>query len=134
MKKLFFDTSALLSIAFEEPSAAAVESLIWSVQNGQNTGLISAISLTELVYSIGKRDKNRAFEFIAYLKKSKLEILDVSQQLFLDAASIRLKYKNKKLSTGDGVILATAIREKADEVVSGDLDWRGIPEITLAKI
>ncbi len=134
MKKILFDTSALLCWILKQKNFELVRQRLKRVENHSAEGFISGITITELICTLGKEEIKKAFQTIAFLEESDIKALAATKETFFTAGNIRLQYKQKNLSTADCVILATAIQENVDEVVSSDQQWNGIQEINLVLV
>ncbi|MDO8633708.1 MAG: PIN domain-containing protein [archaeon] len=132
--KILFDTSALIAFANKEKPAKKIKEIVQAVEKGKINGIISGITLTEIIYIVGRKSEQKAFNIIAFVEESRLEIIGCTKDLFVAAGHIKMKYKEKNLSIADCIIIATAVNEKADEVLSLDRGWQGIKEIKLAEI
>ncbi|KPJ82996.1 MAG: hypothetical protein AMS19_05985 [Gemmatimonas sp. SG8_23] len=95
---------------------------------GDEPLLSSVIQIYE-IYKVVRRDVNeeRAIEAIAALRRTTIEPLVDS--LALEAADISLEHG---LAMADAIILATAARHDA-EIVTGDVDFDGLPGVTLIR-
>ena len=95
---------------------------------GSEPLLSSVIQIYE-IYKVVRRDVNeeRAIEAVSTLRRTTIEPLVDS--LALEAADIALEHG---LSMADAIIFATASRHHA-EIVTGDVDFDGLPGVTLIR-
>jgi len=84
------------------------------IKNQKITGVISAVTLAELISHLGK-DIYR--QKIKELFSSKLIIIDVSQVIAIRAGELHM---NQKLPLGDALIAATGITENIKHVLTED--------------
>lgn len=95
---------------------------------GSEPLLSSVIQIYE-IYKIVRRDVNeeRAIEAVSALRRTTIEPLVDS--LALEAADVALEHG---LAMADAIIFATALRHHA-EIVTGDIDFDGLPRVTLIR-
>ncbi|MBI2597768.1 MAG: PIN domain-containing protein [Candidatus Diapherotrites archaeon] len=134
MKKILLDTSAIILHATKERDFEKIDTIFKSISSGNAQGIISGITLTEIIYVVGRQSLEKAFNMIAFLEESHIKAIDCTTPIFVNAGNISLKYRQKNLSIADSIIIATAIAEKADEVASSDKVWKNVKEIKLAEI
>lgn len=125
--KFLFDSSALIAYLNTEPSADRVESLLRQVEAGKIQGLISVVTLTEIIYLFGRL----GYRFVSFLENSRIGILGIDADTAKRAGGLRLQYRGKKLSIADCLIIAGAIEAEADYVVSLDNQWKDVQEVTV---
>ena len=91
--------------------------------------LLSSVIQVYEIYKVVRRDVNeeRAIEAVSALRRTTIEPLVDS--LALEAADIALEHG---LAMADAIILATALRHDA-EIVTGDVDFDGLPRVTLIR-
>jgi predicted nucleic acid-binding protein len=124
MNKIALDTNILVYF-FEgiEPHATKVENLLNSFTRGENKGIISTISVAEVMtgFYIARSEKKGEIvkNHLHDLEKTELEIVPVTFGIADLAAVLRAK-RGGKLS--DCLIVATAIDRKADLLYSQDED------------
>ena len=99
------------------------------IEDGHDQGFISAITLTEIISILGKANAQLAYELIAYLEKGNITILPIEKEIAKKAGDLKLRYSEVNLSTADRLIIATAILEEADTVVTTDTEWSKVNEI-----
>jgi predicted nucleic acid-binding protein len=91
--------------------------------------LLSSVIQVYDIYKVVRRDVNeeRAIEAVSALRRTTIEPLVDS--LALEAADIALEHG---LAMADAIIFATASRHDA-EIVTGDVDFDGLPSVTLIR-
>ena len=95
---------------------------------GSEALVTSAIQVYE-VYKVVRRDLNeeRAIEAVSALRMTTIEPL--VESLALEAADVALEHG---LAMADAIIFATASRYGA-QIVTGDVDFDGLPGVTLIR-
>ena len=129
---IVIDTSALIKFVHEEKNFKAVEKVLQDIVDKKKNGIISTITVTELLYNLEKNQHKLGFSVANYLENSPLSIQPVTQAIAKQAGYLKIKYR-PHLSTADAVIIATAIESNANEVITSDKIWAHVPEIN-AKI
>jgi predicted nucleic acid-binding protein len=96
------------------------------LDEGNLHGLMSVVTITELVKILGKKDELRMRVTLSKLHSSKLSIIEVSWQVAQKAGEIRLKYD---IPTIDSIICATGILNGAKHVLTRDKDFRTVKNL-----
>jgi len=91
--------------------------------------LVSSVIQIYEIYKVVRRDlsEERAIEAVSALRATAVEPL--VESLALEAADIALEHG---LAMADAIIFATAARHEA-EIVTGDVDFDGLPGVTLLR-
>ncbi len=91
--------------------------------------LLSSVIQVHEIYQVVRRDLNeeRAIEAVSALRRTTIEPLVDS--LALEAADMALEHS---LAMADAIIFATASRHDA-EIVTSDVDFDGLPGVTLIR-
>jgi len=113
MFKLLIDTMPIHELLTEQEKGDYFK-LAEKIQNQKITGVISAITLAELISHLGK---DIYMQKIKELFSSKLIIVDVSQGIAIRAGELHM---NQKLPLGDALIAATGITENIKHVLTED--------------
>ena len=121
---ILVDSSGWIEYLAARPKADLVAPYI----EGSEPLLSSVIQIYE-IYKVVRRDVNeeRAIEAVSALRRTTIEPLVDS--LALEAADIALEHG---LAMADAIIFATALRHDA-EIVTGDVDFDGLPRVTLIR-
>ena len=122
------DAFALMAYFKSEPGAARVEQLLDEASRTRQDLLMTVINLGEVVYKTTRQfDIERAKETLAKIRQHPISLLDVDEELALDAAALKGTYR---ISYADCIAAALAQRLDAT-LVTGD---SGIQQIGNLKI
>ncbi len=113
MNRILIDTMHISDLLTEDSHFELAQAL----QNKKITGLVSVITLTELVKTSGMKDKDLMYSILYRLISSKLIFVDVSQQIAIRAGELRLKYD---IPTADSLIAATGVVENVRHILTDD--------------
>lgn len=102
--KVLFDTKPLLKLFKGEPGGKDVQAILRAVESGRVHGLLSAVTLTELQYLIGRTDSKLAEERLGQLR-SALQTVPVEANIAIEAGVIKT---HKAIPIADAIIAATA--------------------------
>ncbi len=128
---LTFDTEPIVAFFFGEPGAKPVIDLLEKMQNHDVIGYINILNLTEVYYTIARRDPKVADEKLKLLRIFGVNVVPVTDNgLWREAALIKNKYQ---LSLGDSFAVATAQALKTKLVVGSDKELENV-DIPLIKI
>ncbi len=121
--KLALDTNVLIYF-FEgiEPQASKAEKILNSIMKGQNEGIISTVTIAEVLTGFYIEDSRKAVKakiLLNDLTLNSFRIVPVSFEIADLAADLRAK-KGGRLP--DALIVATAINQGASVVYSQDKD------------
>ena len=120
--RILIDTMYIIDL-LSDPS---FEDITTKLDEGDLHGLMSVVTITELVKILGKKDELRMHATLSKLHSSKLSIIDVSWQVAQKAGEIRLKYD---IPTIDSIICATGILNGAKHVLTRDKDFRTVKNL-----
>ena len=97
--------------------------ILESIESGQTKGVVSAITLTELLTAPAQANDVAAMrDYELYLLNfPNLTILPLDIEIAREAAHIRAR---TRLPAPDAVILATAHKAGADAIITNDRRWR----------
>ncbi len=113
MFKLLIDTMPIYELLTEQEKGDYFK-LAEKIQDQKITGVISAVTLSELISHLGK---DIYMQKIKELFSSKLIIVEVSQGIATRAGELHM---NQKLPLGDALIAATGITENIKHVLTED--------------
>ncbi len=113
MNKILIDTMHITDLLTEDSHIELAQVL----QNKKITGLVSVITLTELVKTVGMKDEELMHSILNRLISSNLIFIDVTQRIAMRAGELRLKYD---IPTADSLIAATGIVENVKHILTDD--------------
>lgn len=120
MKKVVFDSYALIALFRQEPGYELVRDLLVKMANDESEGYINAINLGEVYYMIShKSNTKNADAAITAIKQMPIQIIEPDLKMCLDAAAIKAKHS---LSYADAFAAALTISRKA-VLVTGDEEF-----------
>ncbi len=114
MIKILIDTMPIYDLLTEEEDEGPYFKLAEKIKRQKITGVISAVTLSELIIHLGK-DIYR--QKIKELVSSNLVIVDINQGIAIRAGELHM---NQKLSLGDALIAATGITENIKHILTED--------------
>ncbi len=114
MIKILIDTMPIYDLLTEEVEEGPYFKLAEKIKNQKITGVISAVTLAELIIHLGK-DIYR--QELKGLVSSNLVIVDINQEIAIRAGELHM---NQKLPLGDALIAATGITENIKHVLTYD--------------
>ena len=120
MKKVVFDSYALIALFRQEMGYESVRDLLLNITNDECEGYISAINLGELYYMMcRKSNEKNALSAVNAVKQMQIHIVEPDLRMCLDAAVIKSK---NKLSYADAFAAALTIQAKAT-LITGDNEF-----------
>lgn len=126
MRKILFDSHAILKYSQDEPGADKVEQLLTLCQQNQVKAFISQINLGEVYYTnIRRRGLRFAQHYLQSFTQLPIQVIPASANIVLRAAEIKAKHA---ISYADCFCVATAIKEKAG-IVTGDPEFKKVKHL-----
>jgi predicted nucleic acid-binding protein len=120
------DAFALMAYFKAEPGAARVEELLDEASKTGQDLLMSVINLGEVIYKTARQfDIERAKETLGKIRQHPITLLDVDEDLALDAAALKGTHR---ISYADCIAAALAQRLGAT-LVTGDEGFQQIPDL-----
>lgn len=117
MKKIVFDSYALIAFFRQESGYELVKGLLVKMANDESEGYITTVNVGEVYYMISRKSNQKNAETaLDALLKFPLHIVDADLKLSLEAARLKAKYS---LSYADAFAAALTIQKKA-VLVTGD--------------
>ena len=118
MKKIVFDSFALIALFRQEKGYELVRDLLVKMANDESEGYITAVNVGEIYYMISRKSNIKNAETaIAAVKQMPITIVEPDLKMCLDAAAIKAKYS---LSYADAFAAALTIAKKAVLITSDD--------------
>jgi predicted nucleic acid-binding protein len=112
MARLVFDTSVLVTATNKESRYLEVKDWLRKVAEGDVTGLISAVTVSEVTEKITRVDgRKNALNAIDYLKEAGLVVMEVTEEIARLSGPLKAQFP--QLSTADAIIISTAFVNKA---------------------
>lgn len=123
MKKVVFDSYALIALFRQEPGYELVRDLLVKMANDESEGYINAINLGEVYYMISRKSNTKnADAAITAIKQMPIQIIEPDLKMCLDAAAIKAKHS---LSYADAFAAALTTSRKA-VLVTGDEEFESL--------
>ncbi len=120
MKKIVFDSYALINFFRKEPGYTFVKDLLIKVANDEVESYISAINLGELYYMLCRKSNSITAESaVRTIKQLPMHIIDADLHCCMQAAEIKAKYS---LSYADAFAAVLTITKKAT-LLTGDREF-----------
>ncbi len=115
MNRILIDTMHLVSILKDDSHFE----LLKAISDEKITGMVSVISLTELIKILGRKaeDRKRISGTIQRIMSSNLILEPVNTTVAVRAGELRLKYD---IPTADSLIAATGIVENVKHILTDD--------------
>lgn len=131
MKKIVFDSYALIAMFRQEPGYELIRDLLVKIANEESEGYITAINVGEIYYMISRKSSTKIAEIaIAAVKQMPLDIIEPDLKMCLDAATIKAK---NSLSYADAFAAALTINKKAT-LITGDREFKALADVTNFKV
>ena len=112
MVRIVFDTSALLAHSNDESNADDVEKQLKKLIDCENTGIISAVTVSEFTEKVTRNsDRKTALNALNLLEESGIVVMEVTEEIARLSGPLKAQYP--RLSTADAIIIATAYINKA---------------------
>jgi len=117
MKKIVFDSYALIALFRQEPGYEMLRDLLVKMANDEIEGYITAINVGEVYYMISRKSNPQNAETaITAIKQMPIHIVEPDLKMCLDAAAIKAKHS---LSYADAFAATLTISKKA-VLITGD--------------
>ncbi len=114
MIKILIDTMPIYDLLTEEVKEGPYFKLAEKIKNQKINGVISAVTLAELIIHLGK---DICRQKLKELVSSNLVVVDINQEIAIRAGELHM---NQKLPLGDALIAATGITENIKHVLTDD--------------
>ncbi len=134
MEKTFVDSTVFLDLFTASHRAEKAQGYLRQIQHGKRPAVTSTFALLEIKYHLRRRLGHEKAEQAAYIIQTipNLVVADLTQDVAAMAADVRFKYYDKKekpLSFGDAIHIATAARTGCKIILTADRDFLGVDEI-----
>ena len=127
---LYLDSNVFIYATLNnEECGRKARALLERIRRGDNQGLTSALTIDEIIWSV---KKHRNFEDAldaggAFLNFPNLDLIPVTDELVASAMTLM---KNYHIDPRDAIHAATAIKTKAECIVSTDQHFDRVKELT----
>jgi len=126
MKRILFDSHALLKFSQDEEGADKVEQFLLSSLNRKLKAYLSEINLGEIYYiSIRRLGLESAKLYLEQLLDLPIAIISPSSEIIRKAAEIKAQYA---ISYADCFAVATALKYSAS-IITGDPEFKKVDHI-----
>ncbi len=123
MKKIIFDSYALIALFRQEPGYELVRDLLVKIANDESEGFITAVNVGEIYYMMTRKSNTKHAETaIAAIRQMPIQIIDPDLKLCLEAAALKAKHS---LSYADAFAAALTINKKG-VLITGDKEFEGL--------
>ncbi len=131
MKKVVFDSYALIAFFRQEPGYELVRDLLVKTGNEQVEGYIASVNVGEIYYMICRKLNVKAAEAaITAIRQWPLVMVDADLKLCLEAAAIKAEHS---LSYADSFAAAVTIQKKAT-LITGDKEFDSLMGVANFKV
>ena len=133
MRRIVFDTQALLALYLGEAGSDKVENYLKEVLEGNVKGYLNIINLAEFYYILRRRSAETAEEKERNLRSFGIKIVPVMDRspLWKEAAIFKAGHA---LSLVDALAAATTLRQKATLVTGSDIEFEGVKNLKLERV
>ncbi len=126
MVNTVLDSSAVLALLFDEPSAGIVEEIIAKAADENKDVLISVVNWAEILYKVNQiQGKSGIAATKQFESESSLKVVDVDCDLSEDAALLKAEFS---IPLADSFCAALALKYKA-VLVTGDMDFKPLERV-----
>ncbi len=120
MKKIVFDSHALISFLRKEPAYETVRDLLVKITNNESEAFMCSVNVGEIYYmQVRKGNIKIADAAIHALKHFPIQFIDPDFKLCMDAAALKAKFS---FSYADAFAAALTISKKAT-LLTGDKEF-----------
>jgi predicted nucleic acid-binding protein len=131
MKRIVFDSFALIAFFRHEQGHEFVKDLLVKMANDEIEGYITTINIGEIYYMICRKSNVKMADIaMEALKQFPLHIIEADLKLTMEAAAIKAKYS---LSYADAFAAALTINKKAI-LITGDAEFESLKGETNFKV
>jgi ribonuclease VapC len=131
MKKIVFDSFALIAFFRKEEGYELVRDLLVKISTDETEGYITTVNIGEIYYMISRKSNPKnAEEAIHDLLHFPLHIEEADLKLTLEAAKLKAKYP---ISFADAFAAALTINKKAT-LITGDDEFEALEGETNFKV
>ena len=123
MKKIVFDTHALMTFFRKEPNYRVIRDLLVQVANNELEAFMSSVNVGEIYYMMARKSNSKtADEAVKALRYFPIHFVDADLTHCVEAAALKAKYK---FSYADAFAAALTIKRKAT-LITGDNEFNAL--------
>ena len=131
MKKIVFDSFAMIAFFRKEPGYELVRDLLVKLSNDEAEGYITTVNIGEIYYMISRKSNTKnAEDAIHALLHFPVHIIEADLKLSLEAAGLKAKYS---FSFADAFAAALTIMKKGT-LITGDNEFEVLAKETNFKV
>ena len=131
MKKIVFDSYALITFFRKEPAYEIVRDLLVKVANNESEAFMCSVNVGEIYYMLVRKGNIKIAEAaMVSLKQFPIHFIDPDFKLCMEAAALKAKYS---FSYADAFAAALTIAKKAT-LLTGDKEFEALIEIPNFKV
>ncbi|MEO6330573.1 MAG: type II toxin-antitoxin system VapC family toxin [Ginsengibacter sp.] len=120
MKKIVFDSYALIAFFRKEPVYEVVRDLLVKIANNESEAFMCSVNVGEIYYMLVRKANIKIAEAaLASLKQFPIHFIDPDFKLCMEAAALKAKYS---FSYADAFAAALTINKKAT-LITGDKEF-----------
>lgn len=126
MRRVVFDSHAILRFAQDEAGAEKVEQILRASEEGDVRAFMSEINFGELYYiTIRRLGQEAASRFLEQLSTLSIERVPASWEIIASASELKARHA---LSYADCFVAAVALKHQAS-IVTGDPEFKKIQDM-----
>jgi ribonuclease VapC len=130
MKRIVFDSHAILKWAQKEAGYNKVKSLMLACRNGDVTGYMNLLNLGEVYYkSIRTAGLEKAKVFLENFQRLPIDLVLPDEDLIWSASELKARHA---VSFADCFVAATAIRHDAP-ILTGDPEFKKLGSLVVVE-
>jgi len=131
MKRIVFDSYALIALFREEPGHQIIRDLLVKMANDETEGYITTVNVGEIYYMITRKSNAKnAQTAIDAIKQFPVQMVEADLKLSLEAAVIKASHS---LSYADAFAAALTITKKAI-LITGDNEFNALQGVLNFKV
>jgi ribonuclease VapC len=126
MKKMVFDSHAILKFSQDEEGADKIEKFLLLSQQGKIKSFINQINLGEIYYkTIRRLGLEPAKSYLESFYQLPIQVVSPSSEIIFSASEIKAEYA---ISYADCFAVATALKHEAS-IVTGDPEFKRLKNL-----
>jgi predicted nucleic acid-binding protein len=131
MKKIVFDSHALITFFRKEPAYEIVRDLLVKIANNESEAFICSVNVGEIYYMLVRKGNIKIAEAaVASVKQFPLHFIDPDFKLCMEAAALKARFS---FSYADAFAAALTIAKKAT-LLTGDKEFEALVGVPNFKV